>query len=88
MDMMTGGCSVGHSPVSGAEGGMMNELVIGASQSAGSGHLLWVLWGGVGIFLVGIYMAVYVLIRTRWGHRVNTVTAAPEVVDHEVLPLK
>jgi hypothetical protein len=62
----------------------MNEFAVGASQSVGSGHLLWLLWGGVGIFLVGIYMAVYVLIRTRWGHRASTVAAAPEV-DHEVL---
>ena len=36
----------------------MNGLVVGASQSVGAGHLLWVLWGGVGIFLVGIYMAI------------------------------
>ena len=61
----------------------MNEFAVGASQSAGAGHLLWLLWGGVGIFLVGIYMAVYVLIRTRWGHRASPVSAPPEV-DHEV----
>jgi hypothetical protein len=66
----------------------MNGLVVGASQSVGAGHLLWVLWGGVGIFLVGIYMAIYVLIRTRWGHRADTVAAPPEVVDREALQVK
>jgi hypothetical protein len=66
----------------------MNELVLGASQSVGAGHLLWVLWGGVGIFLVGIYMAIYVLIRTRWGHRANTVASPPEVVDREASHVK
>jgi hypothetical protein len=66
----------------------MNGLVVGASQSVGAGHLLWVLWGGVGIFLVGIYMAIYVLIRTRWGHRADTVTAPPEVVDREAIQVK
>jgi hypothetical protein len=67
----------------------MNEFAAGASQSVvGAGHLLWLLWGGVGIFLVGIYMAVYVLIRTRWGHRANMVTAVPEVVDQQVLHVK
>jgi ABC-type uncharacterized transport system permease subunit len=66
----------------------MNEVVVGASHSVGAGHLLWVLWGGVGIFLVGIYMAVYVLIRTRWGHRANAVPDLPEVADHEVVHAK
>jgi hypothetical protein len=46
------------------------------------------LWGGVGIFLVGIYMAIYVLIRTRWGHRADTVTTPPEVVDREAIQVK
>jgi hypothetical protein len=39
------------------------------AATAGSHLSTWLLWGGLGLAFVVIYMAVYFLIRVRWGHR-------------------
>jgi hypothetical protein len=37
------------------------------------------LWGSLAVVVFGVYMAVYLLVRTKWGHKA-TLEGAPSAV--------
>jgi hypothetical protein len=41
---------------------------IGTTAAATSHAFMW-LWGSLAVVVFGVYMAVYLLVRTKWGHK-------------------
>ena len=56
---------------------------IGTTAAATSHAFMW-LWGSLAVVVFGVYMAVYLLVRTKWGHK--TSLEAPSVVPAPVVP--
>jgi hypothetical protein len=41
---------------------------IGTTAAATNPAFMW-LWGSLAVVVFGVYMAVYLLVRTKWGHK-------------------
>jgi hypothetical protein len=41
---------------------------LGFTAAATSQAFAW-LWGSLAVVVFGVYMAVYLLVRTKWGHK-------------------
>jgi hypothetical protein len=55
---------------------------IGTTAAATSHAFMW-LWGSLAVVVFGVYMAVYLLVRTKWGHKASL--EAPSVVPAPVV---
>jgi hypothetical protein len=57
---------------------------IGVTVAATSHVFAW-LWGSLAVVVFGVYLAVYLLVRTKWGHKAN-LEGAPSAVTVDAGP--
>jgi hypothetical protein len=61
------------------------QTLPGIESTAATSHLFAWLWGSLAVVVFGVYMAVYFLVRTKWGHK-TSLEGPPSAVTVEARP--